>query len=141
MTNLTPTTKEEHDSLVAKCQENSWLRRDRGENRAHEFSRAHSIEDLAAFFSCGNRPIGRGVLFGDLAFVNQVDGGDEWWTLRGSDRGWTPFESVSFRRMASVPAELAWYIAGMQDAGTEGCARLDYLPSKATLAWECGGGR
>lgn len=90
MPNLEPATQEEHDSLVEKCRENGWLKRggfDRQdgpwpEERPYDFSRASTIEDLAGFFSNGSRAIRQGVLFGDLAFIQQVDGGDEWWTLK-----------------------------------------------------------
>ena len=86
MFNLTPATQEEHDSLVEKCQENGWLKRGGFdwqddpwlEEYPYDFSRAPTIKDLADFFSSGNWAIRQGVLFGDLAFIQQINGGDEW---------------------------------------------------------------
>lgn len=104
--NMTPVTPEEQKSLEAICQKNGWLKRGGYdwqddpymEEYPYEFDRCFSMDDLADFFNAGNWAIRQGVVYGDLAFIQQVNGGDEWWTLKqGTDGSWVPFESVSFR--------------------------------------------
>ena len=145
MFDLTPATQEERDSLVLKCQENGWLKRGGFdwqddpylEDYPYEFSRASTIDDLSDFFRSGNWAIRQGVLFGDLAFVNQVNGGDEWWTLkRDFDGSWVQFESMSLGRIASDRSDFIRHIACMQIATIEECRRLDYLPPDTSLVWE-----
>lgn len=75
------------ESLVAKCQENGWLMRGGYawqddpylEEYPYEFAKADSIEELRGFFVQGNFALRQGAVYEDLAFVQQVDGGDEWW--------------------------------------------------------------
>ncbi|MGN0035081.1 MAG: hypothetical protein ACI364_05085, partial [Coriobacteriales bacterium] len=73
----------------------------------------------------------------DLAFVQQVDGGDEWWTLkRLSDGRWLDFESWSFRNVRTDPVEFNRAIVSMQMATAEECSRLDYmLPNEGKNLW------
>ena len=73
------------ESLVAKCQENGWLKRGGYawqddpylEEYPYEFAKAGSIEELRGFFAQGNFALRQGAVYEDLAFVQQVDGGDE----------------------------------------------------------------
>lgn len=51
------------------------------------------MEELRGFFAHGNWALRQGIVYEDLAFVQQVDGGDEWWTLKRTDSGWLAFES------------------------------------------------
>lgn len=53
---------------------------------------------LKLFFQYGNWSAGTGALYHDLAFVNQVSGVGDWWTLK-YDHGigqWVHFESIHF---------------------------------------------
>lgn len=146
MFNMTPATPEEQRALFDKCQENGWIKvggydwQDDPwlEEYPFEFSRANTIQDLSEFFAHGNWAIRQGALFGDLAFVQQVNGGDEWWTLkRLPGEGWLAFESVSFAHILKEShSEFVRYIAGMQLASPEECKHLDYLPPKSHLVWE-----
>ena len=104
MYNMTPVTEEEQESLEEICQKNGWLKRGGYawqddpwlEEYPYEFSRVPTLQDLADFFSSGNWAVRQGVLFGDLAFIQQVNGGDEWWTLkRCPDGSWLGFESYT----------------------------------------------
>ena len=50
------------------------------------------MESLREFFVHGNWAIRQGILYDDLAFIQQVDGGDEWWTLKRTPEGWVEFD-------------------------------------------------
>lgn len=60
-------------------------------NNPYEFAKAGSVEELRGFFAHGNWALRQGTVYEDLAFVQQVDGGDEWWTLKRTDSGWLAF--------------------------------------------------
>ncbi len=113
MEGFAPITGEEHELLVAKCQENGWLKRGGYdwqddpfmEEYPYEFSKAESIEDLRNAFARGNWAIRQGFVYEDLAFIQQVNGGDEWWTCKRFDGEWVDFESWSFGRISLDPAE------------------------------------
>lgn len=105
MFNLTPATQEEHDSLVDKCQENGWLKRGGFdwqddpwlEEYPYDFSRAPTIKDLADFFiQAATGRHAKACSSATLPSIQQVNGGDEWWTLkRCPDGSWLAFESYS----------------------------------------------
>ena len=86
------------ESLAAKCQENGWLRAGGYawqddpylEDYPYDIREASSMEELRSFFRRGNWAIRQGVVYRDLAFVQQVDGGDEWWTLKKIGDGASP---------------------------------------------------
>lgn len=145
MFNLASATQEEHSSLVQKCQENGWLKRGGYdwqddpwlEEYPYDFSRASTIEELASFFSNGNWAIRQGVLFGDLAFIQQVNGGDEWWTLkRLPDGSWLDFESYTMSYILPDMSNFTRKIASMQLATPEECKHLEYSIPKTSLVWE-----
>lgn len=143
MYNMAPVTAEEQESLEAMCQKNGWLKRGGYdwqddpylEEYPYEFDRCFSMDDLCDFFRAGNWAIRQGVVYGDLAFIQQINGGDEWWTLKQDGDSWVPFESVSFQAIAKDRSELVRHIAGMRLATPEECKHLDYLPEAAGLTW------
>lgn len=143
MYNMAPVTAEEQESLEAICQKNGWLKRGGYpwqddpylEEHPYEFDRCFSLEDLSDFFKAGNWAIRQGVVYGDLAFIQQVDGGDEWWTLKQDGKSWVPFESFSFKRIAGDISELTRYVAGMRLATVDECKHLHYLPPKSDMRW------
>jgi len=123
------------ESLVAKCQENGWLMRGGYawqddpylEEYPYEFAKADSIEELRGFFAQGNFALRQGAVYEDLAFVQQVDGGDEWWTLKRDGSDWVDFESWSFNDIVKEPERFAHAIECMHRATPEQCKRLDYM--------------
>lgn len=131
------------NSLVAKCQENGWLRiggyawQDDPylEEYPYSFSEASSLEEVRSFFEHGNWSIRQGIVYRDLAFVQQVDGGDEWWTLKklhgeGNASDWVAFESCSFDELSQDEHGFNDEIVSMLASSGEECARLSYrLPS------------
>ena len=138
-------TGREHDGLVEKCQENGWLRvggydwQDDPflEEYPYEFMRIDDIDALCEHFGRGNWAIRQGVVFGDLAFINQANGGDEWWTLKRDGEEWTAFESTSFAYVIEAKGRAAFetLVRSMQLATPAQCKTLDYYDEDATAKW------
>ena len=144
MFNMHPLTDEEQKALEAKCQENDWLMRGGVawqddpfmEEYPYEFDRCFSMQDLQDFFRQGNWAIRQGVVYGDVAFIQQVNGGDEWWTLKKDEQGiWHDFESIGFGHIAEDISELTRYVAGMRIATAEECMQRDYLLPESDMKW------
>lgn len=144
MFNMTPVTDKEQNALYEKCQENAWLKRGGipwqddpyMEEYPYEFDRCFSMDDLQDFFKSGNWAIRQGVIYGDLAFIQQDNGGDEWWALKqDADESWVAFDSLRLSSIASDRSELVRHIAGMRIATVDECSSLEYLPEKANLIW------
>lgn len=121
--------------LEEKCQENGWLKRGGYdwqddpylEEYPYDFCEAGSVSELKNFFSHGNWAIRQGVVFDDLAFVQQVNGGDEWWTLKRDGDEWRDFESASCGLMIERGGRsFERFIASIRTAIPEECARLEY---------------
>jgi len=95
--------------LIQKCQENPWLKTFGvvfAEDPLMEldykycFTECKTLEELKKYFLEGNWAIRQGFTFQNLAFINQVNGGDEWWTLKKFEDGEiVAFESISFRHI------------------------------------------
>lgn len=112
-----------HDQLTARCQRNPWLKvggidfeDDPCMEQEYSFSfiTTDNLAALEAFFAHGNWSIRNGAVYKDLAFVNQVNGGDEWWTLKRFDNQWVAFESITFGgiiKRGEFPAYLAKLLA------------------------------
>lgn len=125
--------------LADKCQENGWLRRGGYpwqddpylEEYPYEFAKAGSVEELRGFFAHGNWALRQGIVYEDLAFVQQVDGGDEWWTLKkigdeGEPGDWLAFENCSFGGLSRDRHGFNDLIVGMSAASASECERLEY---------------
>jgi hypothetical protein len=61
----------------------------------------------------------------DLIFVNQVNGGDEWWTLKINGDQLVPFESITFRHIIAR-GEFPSFIQRLRVASVEQCKNLAY---------------
>ena len=127
--------------LADKCQENGWLRRGGYpwqddpylEEYPYEFAKAGSVEELRGFFAHGNWALRQGIVYEDLAFVQQVDGGDEWWTLKRTDSGWLACESWSFGRIVQEPERFSHALECMHRATPEQCMRLEYMEAVPSI--------
>lgn len=101
-----PTVEKEVAKVLERmCQANIWFKRGGAMfvddpiselDYNYHFCEATTFTQLETFFKHGNWAIRQGIVFGDLAFVNQVNGGDEWWTLKRFDDDWYQFESITF---------------------------------------------
>jgi len=71
----------------------------------------------------GNWSLGSAFWFQDVCFIQQVDGGDEWLTIKGT----TAFESVSAEAIyKKSPDEWAHWLADVYAGPIEACLKLDY---------------
>lgn len=132
---LEPNDAATDSAIESKCQENEWICRGGIpwqddpylEEYPYEFCHAPSMEALARFFEHGNWAIRQGITYGDLAFVQQVDGGDEWWGLKRDGEGWRDFESANLGTLLeSSRQDFERTIASMSAATAEECANLEY---------------
>lgn len=122
-------------ALITRCQENGWLKfggypwQDDPylEEYPFEFSVVDDVNSLRAIFTQGNWAIRQGFIYEDLAFIQQVDGGDEWWTLKNTGTDWLAFESWSFGSLVHYPTRFEHAIACMHAASPEQCERLEYM--------------
>ena len=134
-------TGREHEGLVEKCQENGWLKvggfdwQDDPflEEYPYEFSRTESVDRLREALGSGNWAIRQGFCYRDLAFIQQVNGGDEWWTLKRTVSGWLAFESWSFGRIVQEPERFSHAIECMHRATPEQCKRLEYMEAVPSI--------
>jgi hypothetical protein len=123
------------DGLVKTCQLNPWLKRGGIDFEPEGFCCEHDhpyylecYDDLAMlkeFFAWGNWGIRAAVQYNDLIFVNQVNGGDEWWTLKIDGDELVPFESITWR-MIIERGEFESYIERLHNATVAQCKALDY---------------
>lgn len=129
-------SENEHNKLVELCQRNCWIKRNGLAFRLHPlteesslftFCRFRDIAMLKLFFTHGNWSIRQGVLYRDLFFCNQVDGGDEWWTCRydHETEAYFPFESVSFEVMIEK-GQFEAFLDDVMAASVEECKGLKY---------------
>lgn len=97
----------------------------------YEFTQFDDVKELMEFFKHGNWSIRQGAVYKDLAFINQVNGGDEWWTLKKFDGEWINFESITFRRIIK-DGEFEDYIDSIVNAyiGADGRVEYDYYKNK-----------
>lgn len=81
----------------------------------------NSVEELYIFIWHGNWSLGTAFILGDLCFINQVDGGDEYLTIKQD----LPFESASLLAMIRADGFFN-FIERIQKATLEQCKRLEY---------------
>lgn len=85
--------------------------------------------DLKRFFDFGNWCLGQAVIFGDLCFINQVNGWDEWLTIKrfenGQGKKYLAFESISWRRFIAEH-EFDDLLSRLEKATYEQCRAVDY---------------
>lgn len=126
--NLSALDDQDRDSLVLACLKNRWLslgihplRQDPLLSAQFPLLRAESLQDLCDFFRMCPYGIREGVVFEDLAFVQQVHLGDEWLVLRRvfddetGDAFWEPFESVSFGKAVRSTTRFECLIGALQN--------------------------
>ena len=133
-TKMFPVSEEMQKTYKKLCQRNAWLM-DGGipfeDDFCLELDSPYSIieikdiETLEAFFTHGNWSIRQAVLYHDLIFANQVNGGDEWWTCKHFKSVWVPFESITFRYIIK-DGEFAEFIARLDKATRLECETLQY---------------
>ena len=120
---------EEQEKLALACLKNRWLSRGIGMDpqnptpliQKFSFYNSDSLEGLYEYFRSGPHGIREGVVFQDLAFVQQVDMGDEWLVLKrgfdpeSGDAFWQPIESYSFDRIIESEPRFECAISALRD--------------------------
>ena len=133
---LEPVDAKTAEALEKKCQENGWLKRGGYawqddpylEEYPYAFVIAPDMDALDSYFESGIWASRQGIVYGDLAFIQQVNGGDEYWTLKNDNGTWKDFESVSCTHMVTrLRADFEGYVASMRAALPVECTRLEYL--------------
>jgi len=87
---------------------------------------------LKEFFKFGNWCLGQGVIYKDLFFLQQVNGGDEWATYKITDDRIFQFESITFRRFITPDKNdkdhqtFESLIKNMVNSSPTKCMTLDY---------------
>jgi hypothetical protein len=107
---------------LAIGQANRWIRRawDPPFTRASFVARVDAAE-LGTRLAHGNWCLGQAFFLGDLCFIQQVGGGDEWLVIKQS----VAFESASCGVMIAN-GTFAGFLARVQAATVEQCASLAY---------------
>lgn len=108
------------EEVKKKCQENPWLKiggYDFQDDPLMELDydyglhTCQTIEELEKKFEQGNWSIRSAFAYDRLLFVNQVNGGDEWWTCyKHTDGRIEAFESITFRGMVGCGDTFKNYI-------------------------------
>ncbi|CAM4052684.1 hypothetical protein L1N85_19930 [Paenibacillus alkaliterrae] len=88
------------------------------------FHVCETVEDLIEKFQKGNCCLGQVYIYKNLVFINQVDGGDEWLTIKD----YCPFESITFKAVLRQGNDYgAAYIQKLLDHEIEQESGPDYL--------------
>uniref|UniRef100_A0A6M3LSX9 Uncharacterized protein n=1 Tax=viral metagenome TaxID=1070528 RepID=A0A6M3LSX9_9ZZZZ len=104
--------KSEHfteEELTAKQQGNDWLRNKDAEDGvyteyptydySYTYYECNTLEELKKVFLYGNWSIRQCFTYKNLAFINQINAGDEWWTLKKFEDGrLLAFDSITMIR-------------------------------------------
>ncbi len=85
------------------------------------FHRCADRAELLAKMEHGNWCLGQSFWLGDLCFIQQVDGGDEWLTIKQN----VAFESVTFRAMIRS-GRFESFLDRIEQATLEQCRQLEY---------------
>lgn len=99
-------TKQE---LYDKCQEREWLAvggLDYFEEESeypYNLKTCETLEELKGKFASGGWAVRQAFAYERLCFVNQINGGDEWWALyKHPDGRIQGFESITFRHFIEI---------------------------------------
>ena len=128
---------DEAESLALACLKVRWLSRGITPNNRNtpptqyfSFLNSDCLESLRAYFRPGSHRIREGIVFGHLAFVQQVDMGDEWLVLRREldeetgDVFWVPFESYTLACITESAARFECAIRALEEADVYDTAAL-----------------
>lgn len=85
------------------------------------FCECFSMEELEEKLENGNWCLGAAFFYKNLCFINQVDGGDEWLTIKDD----YAFESFTFSRIIR-DGRFKEYIERLLAATREQCLELEY---------------
>jgi hypothetical protein len=94
------------------------------------FARCSTLDELEDRISSGNWSLGTAFYYRDLCLINQVDGGDEWLTIRSFTDEDGETTSIAFETFIFGPfierGEFATIIRRLLAASRDQCERLQY---------------
>lgn len=138
--------------ITEKCQHNAWLKRGGVDFEEDPFMESdykfgnyyvcYNIKELKEAICFGNWAIRQGFIYESIAFINQINGGDEWWTIKKFPDGKIiAFESMSMKRMIEDHGEdgekyLADLMAQLIKATKEQCEKLEYTDAEFEKKWD-----
>lgn len=99
----------------------------------------NTIKELRKAICYGNWAIRQGFIYQRIALINQVNGGDEWWTLKKfEDEEIIAFESLSLKRMIEDHDDgyLEDFMAQLMKATKEQCRKLEYTDAEFESKWD-----
>lgn len=140
---LKPLDSDERGPLAFACLKSRWLSQgadtysNTPETQRFAFFNSESLDCLREYFRSHPHRIREGVVYRNLAFVQQVDLGDEWLVLRrqfddeSGESYWVPFESYSLSRVSESAARFECAIQALEESDPFDTAVL--LSSKTTL--------
>ena len=85
------------------------------------FAECKTIAELKEKFDQGNWTLGQAFFHDDLCFINQVNGGDEWLTIKQG----TAFDSITMRAIIK-DGRFEKLLERIKQATAEQCRALDY---------------
>lgn len=91
----------------------------------NSFIFVEDLLELEEFFRRGNWCLGQAVIFQELCFIQQIDGGDEWLTMKLFGNEVVVFESISFQPFIRH-GEFDELLSQLQKASKEQCELLTY---------------
>ncbi len=126
------------EELTEKQQKNTWLRRggpdeDPDYFPTYDYSYTYyeclTVEELKKACLYGNWAIRQCFTYRNLAFINQINAGDEWWTLKKFEDGrLLAFESCSMAAIIEQHEDyFEDYISQLLKATHHQCRHLEYL--------------
>lgn len=110
---------------LAIGQRNHWISRASDPHfTSASFYECASDEELLDKFDHGNWSLGQAFHIGDLCFIQQDNGGDEWLTIKGG----LAFESISFGSIIGSKGrgEAQSLLDRIRKATLEQCRKLEY---------------
>lgn len=129
--------EEEKLPLVLSCLKSRWLARGISPDRRNttptqDFSllNSDSLDALLEYFCSGPHALRDGVVFERLAFVQQIDMGDEWLVLKREfdeetgESFWVPFESYALANVIKSKARFECAVSALLDADPYDIAAL-----------------
>lgn len=101
---------------------NTWIKKacDPSFNR-QSFCKCNTLEELEARIQQGNWCLGQAFYYQNLCFINQINGGDEWLTIKDD----YDFESFTFEHIIKR-GTFQYYMQDMLTATKEECIQLRY---------------
>ncbi|GAH95207.1 unnamed protein product, partial [marine sediment metagenome] len=139
------------EALKQKQQENAWLR-EGGPDREDDWYPSYdysytayeclTVDELRRAFLYGNWAIRQCFTYKNLAFINQVNAGDEWWALKKFEDGvLLAFESITMIAVIYHAQDyFSDYIEQLLNATQAQCAKLEYTSDEFNKKYESDSG-